>query len=161
MTEANSPSTLTVSVHHLQLAQSNDLAINCFTCSNEIHESIRVNTSIVSRFLVLLLLCVVPLQVTYAAVARYCSHDEQGASASHLGHHSHKHVSQNDDTKAPLDAADLDCGLHQLASAQVVLPSLVQAIVVVAGRYALPPADQLRSFILNGPLRPPLVASFA
>ena len=125
------------------------------------YESIRVNASMVSRFLILLLLWVVPLQMTYAAGAGYCSHEEQGASASHFGHHSHKHVPQNGETKAPLTASDLDCGLHQLSSAHVVFASLAHAVVVVPERHALPPADRVRSVIPSGHLRPPLVASFA
>jgi hypothetical protein len=40
------------------------------------------------RWLVLLLLVLLPLQFSWAAVASYCVH-ENGAAADHLGHHDH------------------------------------------------------------------------
>jgi hypothetical protein len=42
------------------------------------------------RWLALVLLCFLPLQVSWAAVTDYCSH-EQGPAAQHLGHHDDEH----------------------------------------------------------------------
>lgn len=42
------------------------------------------------RFLVLLMLCLLPLQISWAAVAEYCGH-EQGKAAHHFGHHDEEH----------------------------------------------------------------------
>lgn len=42
------------------------------------------------RFLVLILLCLLPLQISWAAVADYCGH-EQEKTAQHFGHHGDEH----------------------------------------------------------------------
>ena len=42
------------------------------------------------RFLVLILLCLLPLQISWAAVANYCEH-EQDKAAQHFGHHDDEH----------------------------------------------------------------------
>ena len=42
------------------------------------------------RFLVLLLLCLLPLQISWAAVANYCGH-EQDKTAQHIAHHDDEH----------------------------------------------------------------------
>lgn len=42
------------------------------------------------RWLALLLLCLLPLQVSWAAVADYCTH-EHGRAAQHFGHHDEEH----------------------------------------------------------------------
>ena len=42
------------------------------------------------RFLLLLLLCLLPLQISWAAVAEYCGH-EQDKAAQHFGHHDDEH----------------------------------------------------------------------
>ncbi len=42
--------------------------------------------------LISLLLLVIPLQVSWAAVGGYCKH-ESGAATQHLGHHEHQHES--------------------------------------------------------------------
>lgn len=42
------------------------------------------------RFLVLIMLCLLPLQISWAAVANYCGH-EQDKAAQHFGHHDDEH----------------------------------------------------------------------
>jgi len=42
------------------------------------------------RFLVLILLCLLPLQISWAAVIDHCGH-EQGKAAQHFGHHDDEH----------------------------------------------------------------------
>lgn len=42
------------------------------------------------RFLVFIMLCLLPLQISWAAVADYCGH-EQGKATHHLGHHDDGH----------------------------------------------------------------------
>lgn len=49
------------------------------------------------RWLALVLLCLLPLQVSWAAVAEYCAH-EQGPAAQHFGHHDDEHAAWPDDT---------------------------------------------------------------
>lgn len=44
----------------------------------------------VRRYLILFLVLLLPLQVSWAAVANYCGH-EQKTTASHFGHHQDEH----------------------------------------------------------------------
>lgn len=68
------------------------------------------------RWFAILLLALLPLQFSWAAVAVYCGH-ESDALAQHLGHHEHQHAGHASAEKhadpAGKDApagADLDCG---------------------------------------------------
>lgn len=88
------------------------------------------------RLLAIVLLALLPLQFSWAAVASYCGHEEQ-AGAAHFGHHEHQHHADtggNADPLAALDATadaasdkapgamDLDCGhCHGYCS---VIPAL-------------------------------------
>ena len=56
------------------------------------------NRRAMKRFVVALLMCIVPLQFAWAAAGAYCAH-EQSANAFHFGHHAHTHQSQSDDGK--------------------------------------------------------------
>lgn len=47
------------------------------------------------KFFLLLLLFVLPLQMSWAAASAYCLHEE-GKAAQHLGHHSHHHQASAD-----------------------------------------------------------------
>ncbi|OGV74141.1 MAG: hypothetical protein A3B82_04500 [Methylophilales bacterium RIFCSPHIGHO2_02_FULL_57_10] len=42
------------------------------------------------RFALILFMCLFPLQVTWAAVADYCGHEE-GKATQHFGHHTDEH----------------------------------------------------------------------
>ena len=68
------------------------------------------------RWLAILMLTLLPLQFSWAAVAAYCGH-ENGQRAQHLGHHEHQHADQakvsKDSTPADQSAPsgfDFDCG---------------------------------------------------
>ena len=90
------------------------------------------------RILATVLLALLPLQFSWAAVASYCGHEEQ-AGAAHFGHHEHQYHADtigNAETVADLvataDAAgekapgamDLDCGhCHGYCSVMLTLPS--------------------------------------
>jgi len=97
------------------------------------------------RFLAVLLLALLPLQIGWAAVASYCGH-ESGAAALHIGHHEHQHHADDvvDDHGAQanagkdLDASassgkaggalagldDLDCSTCHLHLAGAIFPSI-------------------------------------
>lgn len=70
----------------------------------------------VRRFLVLLLLLLTAAQLTWAAAARYCTHE--GAQAAHFGHHAHVHKPAAADHAADMTPAasgeDIDCGACHL-----------------------------------------------
>ena len=65
------------------------------------------------RFLVLLML-LVPLQLSWAAVSAYCEHEPEAAS-HHVGHHEHKHQQDQSDhgndsgPDSKLNNFDADC----------------------------------------------------
>ena len=76
------------------------------------------------RLLAIVLLALLPLQFSWAAVASYCGHETQ-AGVEHFGHHDHQHHADASDGAGPdanLDAnanaadgkapgaMDLDCG---------------------------------------------------
>ena len=62
------------------------------------------------RFLTIVLLTLLPLQFTWAAVASYCGHESQ-ASAAHFGHHDHDHEHHADASSDAGPAADLSADL--------------------------------------------------
>lgn len=81
------------------------------------------------RWLLILLMWVLPLQLSFAAVAPYCAHEE-GAAAQHFGHHSHKHqdADGHDQHKGKLPGADPDCDYcHHAGGA--ALPMLSPAVL--------------------------------
>ena len=55
------------------------------------------------RWLSILLLVVMPLQLSWAAVAAFCAH-ESSPKAPHFGHHAHAHAQQRS-VGVPLDVA--------------------------------------------------------
>lgn len=90
----------------------------------------------VRRIVFILLLAILPVQFSWAAVSAYCRH-ETGAAAKHFGHHEHQHQSQHQsqhqnqhkadddsslkDKKAASSAqADKDCGSCQFSAAQPI-----------------------------------------
>ncbi|MFN0316358.1 MAG: hypothetical protein ACKVQA_15135 [Burkholderiales bacterium] len=65
--------------------------------------------------LLVLLLILLPLQWSAAAVAGYCQH-ETGVAAKHTGHHNHKHDgSANEKTPQPSAQTHNDCGMCHLS----------------------------------------------
>lgn len=86
------------------------------------------------RWLLILLMWVLPLQLTFAAVSPYCAH-EQGVAAQHFGHHDHQHqaVDGQDDDASGLAAGDPDCDYCHHASGAalaMMLPALIKAAPV-------------------------------
>ncbi len=72
------------------------------------------------RLLAIVLLVLLPLQFSWAAVASYCKHETQ-ADAEHFGHHEHQHhgnttvdadpaVDPQAEGDTTLGAMDVDCG---------------------------------------------------
>lgn len=64
------------------------------------------------RVLLSLLLALLPLQFSWAAVGEYCGHES--GPASHLGHHEHRHCADAgapSDGKLPDGGAHPDCGV--------------------------------------------------
>lgn len=77
------------------------------------------------RWILILLLVLVPFQTVWASATPYCGHESQG-TATHVGHHEHRHraATQSAEKAALLAGMDLDCGSCQLASPATIPGSL-------------------------------------
>lgn len=108
-----------------------------------------------SRFILILLLAILPLQMSWGAVTSYCEH-EQGKAAQHFGHHVHKHTASPADkqTKSAKFKADTDCGYCHHAHQKVASTSAFT--LAPAARTVPPPVLSLsyQSYIPEGLLRP-------
>jgi hypothetical protein len=71
-----------------------------------------VNFDAMRTFLALLLIAVMSLQATAAAVGSYCQHDRD-AVVKHVGHHDHQHKKAQQDGYA---GTDLDCSMCQIGA---------------------------------------------
>lgn len=87
------------------------------------------------RFVLLLMISVLPFQMAWAMAGAYCEH-ESGKAAQHFGHHDHVHTAPTDsgssDTKAKLKL-DLDCSFHSHAAFQGVTTDGVSMSAVMNG----------------------------
>ncbi len=112
------------------------------------------------RWLAIVLLALLPLQFSWAAVAAYCGH-ESGEQVQHLGHHDHQHAGQtsSDAGSLPMDqdgpaAFDFDCGhCHGSCAGMPVLGDDLGSLAVTSHR--LEPVDGIvRSIPQSPPERP-------
>lgn len=112
------------------------------------------------RFFFIILMLILPLQASWAAVGAYCQH-EQGSAAQHFGHHAHKHQAAEKEKKsgAPLAGFHADCGSCHIGCAGIVaslpdVPSSVPASLAFS-----PEIHFLPSIVLQGPERPKWAAA--
>lgn len=88
------------------------------------------------RFIIILMLSLLPFQFVWAAAASYCQH-EQSAGTSHFGHHFHKHhgkllkssAESSPDKKLNVADDDLDCACCHLACLSPVVQALPSVLV--------------------------------
>ena len=112
------------------------------------------------RFLLIFFIFALPLQFTWGASARYCTH-ERAASVSHFGHHAHVHkVAASECNKADSQSGfdDADCGychlgcsspLAQSAPSLSLAPKAGFAITEpVSSRYRIPDSIDRPNWLL-------------
>ena len=108
------------------------------------------------KFVLILLLLVLPLQMSWAAASAYCQH-EQGNHAWHLGHHVHQHKASAD-SAGQQDSGKVhsDCSAcHGASHGQAAFAGGASPAGVRAGALAVAPAPQFyTSHIPDGPKRP-------
>ena len=115
------------------------------------------------RWFAILLLVLLPLQFSWAAVASYCGH-ERDAQAQHLGHHAHEHHadavadpgadgSAGQSGKA-LGSNDLDCGQCHGCCAGIALPAGGLPRVLPASHPVAPAEAIARTLAPSPPERP-------
>ena len=107
------------------------------------------------RFVAILILCLLPLQWSHAAMGEYFSH-EYAQAADHDGHHEHQLTDHRDDhTPDEKNAGShQDCHQHQTAAAIHELPPTVMprvcATPIVFISHSIPSRSP------DNPFRPPL-----
>lgn len=115
---------------------------------------------VMKRLFAILLMLILPLQWSYAAVADYCQHEEVVAAQDHFGHHAHKHVEHveksPDDKAKKISFGDIDCpncqhstsfAIHDLPAATIPHASVAPITFLIQ---SIPHRSP------DNPFRPPL-----
>lgn len=112
------------------------------------------------RLLAALILCLLPMQWSFAALAQYCAHEKSPAAQQHLGHHDHEHKGSSGD-KAPDESEglnDIDCPTcHHLCGNTMLVASTTTLMEPSIAR-DLSPLQVCPYRSPDNPFRPPLVA---
>ena len=111
------------------------------------------------RWLLVLLLLVLPLQFAWAAAAPYCAHEVAAAAGKHPGHHQHAHQDGGDAAvagggDAGAGASHPDCASCQSGAVASLLPSAAQMLSVAREAMREHAAPRYRSHSPSGPDRP-------
>lgn len=107
------------------------------------------------RWILILLLVLVPFQTVWAGTTPYCGHESQGAVA-HFGHHEHGHRAGDQ----PVEKAGLMAGMHMdCGSCHLANPATIPASLLIAHPAAVPGALPYKEVLyascsLAGPERP-------
>lgn len=108
----------------------------------------------VKKLLLILLLGILPLQLSWAAAAVYCQHEKE-QSSRHYGHHEHQHESAGVKSAADKPASiDNDCGTCHVSAQPSFLPAITLALPPLQRPYAHRIPAAYTSHIPDGPLRP-------
>ena len=75
------------------------------------------------KFLALLVLLILPLQVSFAVAAEYCE-IEKNDSGQHFGHHSHDGAQDKKEPTPKNGKADKNCAFCQLGCSQTQVSSM-------------------------------------
>lgn len=80
------------------------------------------------RWVVLLVVLVLPFQAVWASASAYCQHETSSSEARHFGHHAHLHQAQTDrsdsSTAEAKFAVDSDCTVCHATGAACLLPTV-------------------------------------
>lgn len=113
------------------------------------------------RWLLIVLLLVLPLQFAWAAGAPYCAHETAPAAAKHFGHHEHLHQGGGDAALADDDGGNEGLGTYHAdceachLGASATLPSPTVHIAAMPSGAVLAAAQlPYRSHVPSGPERP-------
>ncbi|MES2952182.1 MAG: cation efflux protein, CzcI family [Pseudomonadota bacterium] len=113
------------------------------------------------RWLLIFLVVLLPMQLSWAAVASYCQH-EIATTAQHVGHHEHQHEADaasanNSDTgtsPTAMGAVDVDCGTCHAGCCTVMLQSLNLVVAKLPSETHSASALRLTSQPASVPERP-------
>lgn len=112
-------------------------------------------------FVVLLLLCLLPLQFVWAAAAPYCGHEGRAPQTTqHIGHHEHQHAGAalaadtGSDDGGALVSYHGDCGSCHLGTGTSLPPAAVALAAGANDRILSDHPARYQSHIPFGPERP-------
>lgn len=112
------------------------------------------------RIFAILLMALLPVQFTWAAVTSYCGH-ESGAASQHFGHHEHQHnadavAKKVDGSSASktLGSDDLDCAHCHGSCAGMTCPPASLTSPTLASQPAALAQSVVRSMVHSPPERP-------
>ena len=117
------------------------------------------------RWLLIFLVVLLPMQLSWAAVASYCQHESGNASAAqHVGHHEHQHEADaaasadtNETSANPTPATgavDVDCGTCHAGCCSALIRSIPLLTISPASQAYSAPALRLSSQPASLPERP-------
>ena len=114
------------------------------------------------RWLVVIMLLVLPLRFAWAAAAPYCAHEAAGATSKHPGHHQHVHQGGNETTETGDGAAGSGSGHPDCASCHPAAAATLPLVAVELTRgpgdgVGEPPPSRYRSHTPAGPDLPDIV----
>jgi hypothetical protein len=120
-------------------------------------QAVRFYNPAMRSWLVVLLLVLMPLQFSWAAMGAFCQH-KCGSDASHAGHHAHEHRSQSDSdgatSQTAASVADADCGTCH-AGCSIAAPDAQAGVgATTSASWALGRSVQPRSAPFDVPERP-------
>jgi len=84
------------------------------------------------RTFLILMMSLIPFQITWAMAGAYCEH-ESGKAAQHFGHHDHVHLVSDQDKPNSKATLDLDCSFHMHAMFQGVTTDGTQMYAAMSG----------------------------
>lgn len=135
------------------------LDYGCVTCRHLVHGRAtktylkRLEFDVMRRWLLIILLILIPYQSVWAGSAQYCAHEDDAAVA-HFGHHKHKHSPARADRAATGTMWDADCSTCHMASAAPVFCGALQ-MTPLAWPESFPYAEpRYVSRVPAGPERP-------
>ena len=117
------------------------------------------------RWILMFLLVLLPMQLSWAAVASYCQHESgTAATTQHFGHHEHQHsadvapdaIDHGDTSTEPTGtgAIDVDCGTCHAGCSTPVLQSLTLVMAKLPSALHSTSAVHLSSQPASLPERP-------
>ena len=117
--------------------------------------------TVMRRWFLIFLLVLLPMQLSWAAVASYCQHESGGTTTQHLGHHAHEHEadaapadSSSAKTNSAPNAVDIDCGTCHAGGCAVLPLPLSVLMANLSSKAHSEPALHLRSQPASLPERP-------
>jgi hypothetical protein len=108
----------------------------------------------VKKILFILLVMAIPFQYSWAATARYCTHEKE--VVSHFGHHSHQHKTQASQSDGGSESKKFhnDCEYCQMFSHAVAISNVFGMAAVSAAEHGQVAEIRYRSHIPDSPPRP-------